>query len=313
MDNLLATSQRKPDFLLGGTSAGGTSFLSALLLQHSQVYLPPKMRPEPHFFYKSWEYEQGFDYYLERWFNQVPDAAVAIGERSSSYLYGGELTASRISYHLPSAKLVFVLRNPVDRAWANYRYTVLEGLEDLDFLSALECENGRIRDAEGIWAEIQPHDYTGRGYYGHQLLAYLKHFDMSNILVLKSEKLKNETHREFEKLCAFLGIRSCWEFLKIPSDYTSVSVIDARVQKDARLYFGVRFDSVIESIREDDDPYQYVQSEEDSRMVTELVKNLSPDKLSIPDGARTMLSELYKNDLEILNEIVEFDISDWIE
>ena len=44
-------------FIIGGTAASGTSYLSATLVQHPQIYLPQEMRPEPHFFYKSWEYK----------------------------------------------------------------------------------------------------------------------------------------------------------------------------------------------------------------------------------------------------------------
>ncbi len=304
--------RREPNFLLGGTSAGGTSFLSALLIQHPEVYLPREMRPEPHFFYKSWEYEQGFDYYLDRWFGQVPEEVVAIGERSSSYLYGGAVTASRISRHLPSARMVFVLRDPVDRAWANYRYTVLEGLEDLDFVSALEREEDRVKAAEGVWAEIQPHDYTGRGYYGEQLLGYLEHFDASRILVLKSEDLREETDREFRNLCVFLGLEASVNQLERPSDYTSVSVVDAKTQTRVRSYFGQRFDPLIEIIREGGDPFRYSGSEADSRMINELVRNLSDDKSPIPEEARLMLVERYKEDLEVLDGIVDFDVSDWL-
>ena len=54
----------------------------------------------------------------------------AIGERSSSYLYHKE-SAKRISQNLPNIKLIFVLRNPIERTWANYRYTVLSGLVTL--------------------------------------------------------------------------------------------------------------------------------------------------------------------------------------
>ena len=75
----------KPNFIIGGTAASGTSYLSATLVQHPQIYLPQEMRPEPHFFYKSWEYEKGLNYYFSKWFQNVPDKKIAIGERSSSY------------------------------------------------------------------------------------------------------------------------------------------------------------------------------------------------------------------------------------
>ena len=54
---------KRPNFIIGGTAAGGTSFLAAILFQHPEIYLPAEMRPEPHYYYKSWEYKKGLDYY----------------------------------------------------------------------------------------------------------------------------------------------------------------------------------------------------------------------------------------------------------
>ena len=150
--------QTHPNFIVGGTAAGGTSFLTSILVQHPQIYLPKEMRPEPHFFYKSWEFEKGINYYLKRWFWNVPSSSVAIGERSSSYLFGGEAVANKIFHAYPDMRFVFTLRNPIERTWANYRYKVLQGLEDLPFEDALKNEILRISQQEGIWAEIQPNN-----------------------------------------------------------------------------------------------------------------------------------------------------------
>ena len=152
---------RNPNFIIGGTAAGGTSFLSAILVQHPEIYLPVEMRPEPHYFYKSWEYKKGLDYYLERWFKNVPETAIAVGERSSSYLFGGESVAKKIAAVYPNMKFIFTLRNPIERTWANYRYTVLQGLEKYSFEEALANEKKRVEEQSGIWAEIQPYNYTG--------------------------------------------------------------------------------------------------------------------------------------------------------
>jgi hypothetical protein len=307
------SGQREPTFLLGGTSAGGTSFLSALLLQHPEVYMPREMRPEPHFFFKSWEYDRGVSYYLNRWFDNVPTSAVAIGERSSSYLYGGSGTASKIVRHLPSVKMVFVLRDPVQRAWANYRYTVLEGLEDLDFESALASEKDRVVAASGIWSEIQPHDYTGRGFYGRQLLGFLEHIDRSSIHVIKSEHLRDDTEATLADVCSFLGVdRTLAGTLERPSDYTSVSVINPRVQAEARSMLHNRFDLIVEAVRDGSDPFRFSESPDDDAVVASLTGNLTNRKLQIPRAARSLLQEMYEDDLLLLSSLVDFDLSDWM-
>ena len=192
----MSFNRRDPNFIIGGTAAGGTSFLTAMLVQHPQVYLPKEMRPEPHYFYKSWEYSKGLDYYLERWFSHVPNDSIAIGERSSSYLFGGREVARKIVAIYPKMKFIFTLRNPIERTWANYRYTVLQGLEDLPFEEALAGEERRIKEQTGIWAEIQPYNYTGRGFYGKHRIpwAFLK-----NNAAYQSEELSCNLDRSLKK------------------------------------------------------------------------------------------------------------------
>ena len=60
-----------PNFIIGGIVAGGTSFLSSAITQHPQIYLPKVTRPEPSFFYKSWEYEKGMEYYRNKYFHEI--------------------------------------------------------------------------------------------------------------------------------------------------------------------------------------------------------------------------------------------------
>ena len=258
---------RTPNFLIGGTAAGGTSFLSAILVQHPQIYLPKEMRPEPHYFFKSWEYQKGIHYYLTKWFSGVPDTAMAIGERSSSYLFGGEDVAKKIFDAYPNMKFVFTLRNPIERTWANYRYTVLQGLEDLSFEHALKNEAERAAEQAGIWAEIQPFNYTGRGFYAAQLRDYLRFFPQENILVIKSELLSSQTDVELKKIYKFLGLTNLdFDYVRAP-DHTSVNVVDPKLQKELRQFFGDRFDKVIEATRREEGIEKFIVSSLDTEKV----------------------------------------------
>jgi len=307
----VSSSTRPPNFIIGGSSASGTSFLSAVLMQHPEVYLPSEMRPEPHFFYKSWEYVKGWDYYLERWFREVPLACSAVGERSSSYLFGGRETALKMRHHLPNLKLVFILRNPVERTWANYRYTVLEGLEDLPFGAALERESERVKASEGIWAEIQPHNYTGRGFYGQQVAEFLEVFDRDQIHLMKSEDLSRDTDRTLHQLLAFLEVpASDWTYSR-PSEFTSMNVIDAALQVELRAALGERFDRFIEAIRTGEPIGSLGSSPEEQRLVDRLHGNLRSTKAPMPSSERAFLQDLFKKDIELLKSFVDFDLDDW--
>jgi hypothetical protein len=300
-----------PNFLIGGTAAGGTSFLSAILVQHPQIYLPKVMRPEPHYFYKSWEYEKGVEQYLSRWFAEVPEKAIAIGERSSSYLFGGRLVAEKIAKQFPAMKFIFLLRNPIERTWANYRYTVLQGLDEYSFEDALKNEVQRVRDQSGMWAEIQPHNYTGRGLYASQIKQYLDVFPRDNILLIKSELLSSQTDTELRKIYAFLGLTATDIAYERAPDHTSVNVINARLQMDFRKYFGSRFDLIIEATRKNLPMESFVSNLEDRCKIEQLACNMTSGKVAMSQAAREYLVRHFSQDMKELREMVDFDISDW--
>lgn len=266
------------------------------------------MEPECHFFYKSWEYEQGLEYYTTKWFSEVGGEA-AVGERSSSYLYGGARVAERIHRHLPDVKLIFTLRNPIERAWANYRFTVLQGLEDLDFMSALVQEQDRIVSASGQWAEIQPHDYTGRGMYGKNLETYLGYFPRENMLLIKSEEMGRNPQATFDQVANFLGIER--RVLSIPPNYTALSVKDPVVQTGVRKQLGPKITPVIEAIRKEKPIEPYAQTDEDRRTIEMLRENLTTTKHDIPPEAKDFLAQFYAQDIDKLKRHVEFDLDDW--
>ncbi len=305
------SERREPNFFIGGSLAGGTSFLSSVLTQHPQVYLPKITRPEPQFFNKSWEYEKGLNYYLERWFFEVPETAVAVGERSSSYLHGGASVARRIAEAYPHMKFIFTLRNPIERAWANYRFTVLEGLEELDFEEALEREQERMASEEGRWAEIQPRSYTRRGYYGAQLKEYCDSFDREAILVIKSESLSKNTQAELLKIYAFLGLSDVRFTPERVPDHTSFSVVDRRLQTRLRAHFGDDYYKIVEAIRKEQDLSVFVRNDADESAVEALRNNLKGTKEPMPQECRNYLRKLYADDMKLLEQFVDFDISDW--
>lgn len=298
-----------PNFIIGGTSAGGTSFLASAIVQHPDIYLPAEMRPEPHYYYKSWEYEKGLDYYQQRWFSEVGSEA-AIGERSSSYLFAGAQVAEKMKRDIPNLKLIFTLRDPAQRAWANYRYTALQGLEDTDFDTALKTERERVAAQSGMWAEIQPHNYTGRGFYGQQLLGFLEHYPAEQIHLIESEKMNANPQDTFSKLFAFLGVDTDFE-PELPPLHSSVNVHNPVKQKTLREIFNGKFDRVIEAIRKDEDPSIYIDGECEWNALNELISNMTGEKQHMSDWAKSYLAELYQTDRAILEQQIGFKPEYW--
>ena len=302
-----------PNFLIAGAAASGTSFLSSILTQHTDIYLPKEMRPEPHFFYYSDKYNRGIDWYERKWFSEVEKQS-AIGERSSSYLYHKE-SAKRISHHLTNIKLIFVLRNPIERTWANYRYTVLSGLEDLSFTDALKTEPHRVKNASGIWKEVQPHDYTGRGLYGEQLEFYLKFFSWNQILIVNSEKLSSETQIQLDRITNFLGVRN-FERFELPPVFTSLSVFDRDVQIKCRKLLGAnKFNFIVEAVRRKEFNIDTLyENNQEKKVIETLWNNMVGEKNKIPERNYKWLADFFKEDQEKFFNISKnnIDFKPWL-
>ncbi len=111
------TSERLPEFVIGGAPRCGTTWLYRVLDRHPAIWLAKPVRPEPKFFLVDDEYDKGLDYYRSRWFSAVPDEKIA-GEKSTNYLESTS-AAERIAANLPEVRLVFLLREPSSRAFSN--------------------------------------------------------------------------------------------------------------------------------------------------------------------------------------------------
>jgi hypothetical protein len=176
-----------PTFLGIGVPRAGTTWLHELLSAHPEVYLPSR-RKEVRFFDR--HHDQGQGWYEE--FFCAPDDApryTAIGEISPQYLYC-LACPGRISMLLPDAKLIVMLRHPVDRAYSQYGFVV------------------QRRDYRGSFEEFVATRERAleMGFYSGYLKGYLRHFDRSQILPLIFEEAVSEGSQVRRDLASFLGV-----------------------------------------------------------------------------------------------------------
>ena len=129
-----------PNFLIIGAMKSGTTALYYYLEQHPQVYMSPVK--EPNFFCSEENSDGDFATRLGAYQDLFRDVSgeKAIGEASHCYLYEPE-AAARIQEYITDAKLIAVLRDPVDRAYSHFLHMVRNGSEPLtDFALALREE-----------------------------------------------------------------------------------------------------------------------------------------------------------------------------
>ncbi|MBK7727714.1 MAG: sulfotransferase [Gammaproteobacteria bacterium] len=130
-----------PSFFVVGAQKAGTTALHHYLARHPDIFLPAIK--ETHFFDDGHgEYRLGIDHYIEKYFH-VDAHYLISGEVDPEYLFFPEV-ASRIASYCPNAKLIFVFRDPVARAYSHYQMSFSRGLDQLDFAQAIAREDARM-------------------------------------------------------------------------------------------------------------------------------------------------------------------------
>jgi len=137
----------------------------------------------------------------EALFDPAPPGALR-GESTPLYLYD-RAAMRRIRRALPGARLVVIVRDPVERAHSNWTHLWSAGLEPVgDFVRACGEEERRI--AAG-WASFW--HYAGLGRYGEQLEYLFTLFPREQVLVLRYRRLVDEPVPILDRICAFLGVQ----------------------------------------------------------------------------------------------------------
>lgn len=193
-----------PTFLIAGAPRSGTTWLVHLCDAHPQIYMAKPLRPEPKFFLVDALYAHGLAYYAQRWFADTGDAT-AIGEKSTNYLESAT-AARRIRRDLPGVRLVFILRNPIDRAYSNYAWSRMHGHEPLSFAEALAAEAAREGTGDPALRYARPHAYFSRGLYADLLAPYLDLFPREQLLILTFEEAVARPALTAAQLHVFLGV-----------------------------------------------------------------------------------------------------------
>ena len=204
-----------PDFVIIGAMRAGTSTLYRYLRYHPQTKGCPPY--EVHFFDRV--YDKGVKWYrahfpFEFQLKSKNGKRVYItGEKTPRYLPDPHVP-ERVKSVIPDAKFIALLRNPIDRAYSHYQWSVRRGYETLSFEEALEVEEKRLQELEErikreeLWRQpgYRWFSYKTRGKYAEQLKNWFKYFPREQILIIKSEDFYQDSRNVFKKILDFLGL-----------------------------------------------------------------------------------------------------------
>jgi hypothetical protein len=287
-----------PNFFVIGAPKAGTSSLYEYLRMHPQVYMSPVK--EPMFFMPvtgapkdrrpNGQRVEAFEEY-QALFDGVTDES-AIGEASASYLQGAGCAAS-IHEVVPDARLIALLRNPVDRAFSGYSMRVSHGIEDRTF-------------TEAVRAELDPGAETGRarfrylspGYYGRHLERYLEVFPETQLAVHLYEDLARHRSRLLADVYTFLCVDPTFEARMTDHNVTKYPV---RSQSVARLLRGVPGKSLARRVVP---PDLWARARRSARRLNSRVPVL-------PAELRRELVDLYRDDIARTQDLIGRDLSAW--
>jgi Sulfotransferase domain len=201
-----------PDFFVAGAPKAGTTALHVALAQHPSLFMSAVK--EPKFFlsdgpppakggpgdlrtYREHVWRRA-DY--EALFDPAPPGTLR-GESTPFYLYRRD-AQQRIREQIPAAKLIVILRDPVERAHSNWTHLWSAGLDPVDdVVSACAAEEDRI--AAG-WADFW--HYTALGRYGEQLEHLYQVFPREQVFLFRYRTLIERPAQVLDQLCGFLGV-----------------------------------------------------------------------------------------------------------
>lgn len=225
-----------PDFLLIGAQRAGTSWLSMCLRQHPRVVLPPLK--ELHYFDRdivgsifwtdiftprrralcvrckrallnmlrnrthglSWLFHYFFGKRSDQWYSGLfpPTGGVIQGDCTPAYSTLDEKTVEHVAKIMPKAKIIFILRDPVDRSWSHAKLDLgrrggraLDSIADEEYIAHTRQEASQFRSD-----------------YGRTIDVWGRAFPQEQMKIVFFDDLKQRPEEFIREICAFLDIDS---------------------------------------------------------------------------------------------------------
>lgn len=200
--------QRLPNFFICGAARSGTTSMWEYLRQHPDIFMPTVFGWKEPSFYCDLYGVKDRAFYLSL-FAQAGNKKM-VGEASTPYLSSPE-SAGRIHAELPHARIIIVLRNPIERAYSLYKWMCENGYEQIPtFAAALEAEDKERHANESFMRNNGQYYwnflYFRSGLYHDQVKRYLDTFGAGQVKIFLFEDMTREPGRTVRETFEFLTV-----------------------------------------------------------------------------------------------------------
>ena len=299
---------KRPNLFLIGAAKCGTTSLYYYLKQHPDIFFPD--HKEPHYFSTDlqWRYRGTEFANLSEYLALFQDATTQrwIGEASVWHLFSQDAAANIFEFD-PAAKLICILRNPIDMMHSLYRFGFARGSENAtSFQQALELEPGRtdwdsvprtLFLLNAVW-------YRQVCRFDQQVTRYLDRFPRENIKFLLFDDLKRDAHQVVRETFEFLDVDA-----DVPIDLTNQNITSGLARD--RLQYLTRF---APNLAHNAGRLVPAWAKRGLRRVLGRRRNEIPaDGQKMPDELRHALLEEYRPSIEATGELIGRDLTSWLQ
>lgn len=320
MINTTKERQKLPNFFVVGAAKSGTTSLYEYMKMHPQIYMAPikethhfstdidnsKFRPnyarslnkDLSKFLETDMQEGIFHAFVkerdqyDKLFKNVKDEK-AIGEITNSYLYSQE-AARNIFTRFPDAKVIMMLRNPIDRAFSHYLMDLRIGYETNDFMTALKKDMARDPKGWGI-----SNLYVEIGMYAEQVKRFIEIFPERQRRIYLFDDFKKDAGAVVKDMFTFLGV-------------------DPNVDIDYSQKFNPSFipkNKLIGKLNTQKKIKDWLKGVLPKSVKSKFKKTFYTDKdlPKITPAERKFLADIFRNDVMKLGKLLNRDLSKWVD
>lgn len=271
-----------PDVVLAGTQKCGTTWLHTCLSDHPDVYVPEKDSIN----YFDMYYHRGEEWYRDH-FEDATGEQTVVGETPA--LIRDTAAPRRLAETVPEAELLFVLRNPIDRAFSHYWHLKSRGdrLDD-EFGSALKSPDFHTL-------------FVNTGLYRHHLDRFREQFPDERIHLFFFDDLVADERSYIRDVYATLGVDETYVPSPIDEKVNEARNVPQTYQRAAMWISANAPASVVEALR----PFH--------ERFRELTVSRSEYDEGVPEEIAVELAERFRDDVAALSEYAGRDLSHWLD